>query len=271
MIKLIATDLDGTLMFTDHLTVTRRTYDALKSAHNMGVKIAITTGRPLALIDNVTNQLPFADYVVYANGACVFDRNLNKVIYSNLIPNDKARDAIKYFLDNRVFFEIYIDGESHYQLGTEDLFDNTGFPQEFIDEVMTTMTGHNDLLEYVADKGIEKITLYSVKDCDFKKYEQKLLSLNLTVASSFKGNLEATNSNVDKGQAVKGICDIMGITADNTMTFGDAGNDIPMLKFARYSFAMGNGTEECKASAKFIAPSNADDGLAQMVEKYVLT
>lgn len=270
MIKLIATDLDGTLMYTDHLTVTKRTVNALKAAHEKGVKIAITTGRPMALIGNVIEQVPFVDYVVYSNGACVFDRNADKIIYSNLIPNKQAAEIIKYFLDSKVFFEIYVDGKSHYQLGTEDLFDNTGFPAEFIDEVVKTMIGHNDLLEYLGDKGIEKITLYSVRDSDYEKYENKLLSMTLSVASSFKGNLEATAGTANKGEAIKGLCKELGITAEGCMCFGDAGNDKPMLEFARYSFAMENGTDDCKAAAKFIAKSNAQDGLAMAVEEYVL-
>ena len=58
MIKLIATDLDGTLMAPDHLTVTDRTYNALKKAHDKGIKIAVATGRPMTLIDNVISQVP---------------------------------------------------------------------------------------------------------------------------------------------------------------------------------------------------------------------
>ena len=54
------------------------------------------------------------------------------------------------------------------------------------------------------------------------------------------------------------------------MTFGDASNDATMLEYAYYSFAMENGDEICKKSARFSAPSNAEDGVAQMVEKYVL-
>lgn len=270
MIKLIATDLDGTLMYTDHLTVTRRTVDTLKKAHDKGVRFAIATGRPLGLTDDVISRIPFTDYIIYSNGACVYDRNEDKIIYSDLIPNNQARELISYFLENNVFFEIYVDGRSHYQLGTEDLFDTSKFPQKFIEEATKTMTGHNDLLKYLGDLDIEKITLYSVKDKDYKKFEEKFLSYDLSIACSFKGNLEATVKSADKGRALDGICKAIGITADECMSFGDAGNDIPMLEFAKYSFAMANGSDECKASAKFIAKSNAEDGLAIAVEEYVL-
>ena len=76
-IRLIASDLDGTLMAPDHMTVTQRTKDALLAMHEKGAKIAIATGRTLSFIENVTAQIPFVDYVIYSNGASVYDRAKN--------------------------------------------------------------------------------------------------------------------------------------------------------------------------------------------------
>lgn len=271
LIKLIATDLDGTLMSPDHLTVTERTVNTLKTAHDKGIKIAIATGRPMALVDNVVTQVPFVDYIIYSNGACVYDRNTEKVIYSNLIENKLSVELIDYLLENKVFFEIYVHGKSYYQMGTEALFDNTEFPQKFINEVIKTMTGCVSLTDFLNGEGVEKITLYSVKDHDREKFKNRFSAAGLAVASSFPGNVEATAGTADKGEALKGICRLIGITADECMSFGDAGNDTPMLKFAKYSFAMGNSSDECKAAAKYIALSNAQDGLAAAVEEYALS
>lgn len=270
MIKLITTDLDGTLMSPDHITITPRTVNTLKKAHALGVKIAVATGRPLSLIDNVICQIPFADYIIYSNGACVYDKNGDRIIYSNLISYKQAAETVDYLLKNKVFFEIYIDGRSHYQLGTEYLLDDMDLPVEFLTEIKDTMTGHENLPLYISGRSVEKVTLYSVKKSKFVQFDEKLKSMGLTTASSFKDNLEATAADTDKGAALKGICRELGITADACMCFGDAGNDRPMLEFAKYSFAMENGTDECKASAKYIAKSNAEDGLAQAVEEYVL-
>lgn len=269
-IKLIATDLDGTLMAPDHMTVTDRTKSALENAHKKGIKIAIATGRPLSLIDYVTEQIPFADYIIYANGACVFDRNTNKIIYENLISNTEAKKIVSYFLSERVFFEIYIDGKSHYQQGTEELFDSTGIDENFVEEVKKTMTPHGNLVDYMGDKGIEKITLYSIKKNDFPHYEKWLRSFGYETASSFYGNLEATAQGVNKGSALTGIMNELNITPGEVMCFGDAGNDVEMLRLVEYSFAMGNADRCCKRVAKFITKSNGEDGLAQAVEEYAL-
>lgn len=269
-IKIIASDLDGTLMSTDHMTVSPRTKAALAKAHEMGVKIAIATGRPLALIDYVVNQIPFIDYVITANGACVYDMVQKKNVYINLIENDTTMKLVDYFLSREVFFDVYIDGRSKYQLDTQKYFISTDFPQSFVDEVVKSMDGYESLSEFVGNQRVEKITLYSVSDSDYNEFRSEMESCGLSVATSFKGNLEATAGTAHKGSALKGLCELLGFTADEAMSFGDAGNDCPMLEFAKYSFAMENATEECKASAKYIAKSNGEDGVAQAIEKFVL-
>lgn len=266
-IKIIATDLDGTLMSPDHQTVSGRTIKALEEAKSKGIKLAIATGRPLALIDNVIKQVPFIDYIIYSNGACVFDRNQNKIIYSNLISNEISKDLIGWFLDRPVFFEVYIDGKSHYQQNTQGKLQKLDLPRDFLDEVISTMQPHESLIDFLADREIEKLTAYGVADEDMEYYSSKPAALNLSIASSFDGNIEATAPNTDKGEALKGLCASLGITADEVMAFGDGGNDAPMLRFAEHSFAMQNGSAECKASAKHIALSNAEDGVSKEVEK----
>ena len=266
-IKIIATDLDGTLMSSDHLTVSKRTINALLKAKSKGIRLAIATGRPMALIDNVIKQIPFVDYVIYANGACVLDRNRNKIIYSNLISNKDAADVIGTLLDNPIFFEIYVDGKSHYQQNTQGKLKELDFPREFLDEVISTMHPHESLIDFLADKPMEKLTAYGVADEDMAYYKEILTRYNFCIASSFDGNIEATAPNTNKGEALKGLCTSLGITADEAMAFGDGGNDAPMLHFAEHSFAMANGSDECKAAAKHIAPSNAEDGVAKEVEK----
>lgn len=267
-IKLIATDLDGTLMSGDHLTISDFTLDVLKRAHSSGIKLAIVTGRPLILTDYVVNQIPFVDYVISANGACVYDNNKKETVYTNLIPNKQAREIISYFLTQKTFFEVYVGGASQYQREFEKYFISTDFPSDFVDEVKNSMFPHDDLLEYLGERGIEKITLYCLDESDYPKYIDKFNEFGFATAVSFKDSLEATNKTAHKGNALRGLAQLLGITPDEIMSFGDAGNDIPMLEYASYSFAMENGTEECKKSAKFITKSNIDNGVALAIEKY---
>ena len=270
-IKLIASDLDGTLMSPDHLTVAPRTKNALVSAQNKGIKIAIATGRALNFTEGVTAQIPFVDYVVCSNGASVYDRKNEKFIYRNTVSAEITSQAVKLLATLPVYYNIYIDGEIYVQNGTEKYFKNTGLPTIFLEEFASKLTVCDDIVAATEGKEAELIDVFyttaELKNIIFDFFE----SHGLVLTSALAGVVSATAVGSDKGTALKGLGEILDIKAEEMMTFGDASNDSTMLKFAHYSFAMENGDEICKASARFSAPSNAEDGVAQMIEKYALS
>jgi len=268
-VKLIASDLDGTLMAPDHMTVTERTKKALYDAHEKGIKIAIATGRTLHFTDSVTAQIPFADYVVSSNGAAVYDRNADEYVYSTLVPNKVALEAVDFLNRLPVHYHIYLDGRIYIQNSALAYAADTGLPEDFLKDFISRVTLCDSLADVIADKGVEVIDVFSMGEnentiVDFFKKR------NLVMTSAVRGELAATAVGADKGTALNGLCGVLGITADEVMTFGDAENDCPMLEFAGLSFAMENGNDICKSAAKAIAPSNAVDGVAQMIEKYAL-
>lgn len=269
-VKIIATDLDGTLMAPDHITVTERTKQALLDAHNSGIKIAVATGRALNFTEGVTKQIPFADYVICSNGASVYDRVDEKFIYTNLVSPEVTAEAVELLKSLPVYYNIYMDGGIYAQAGTEKYFGNTDLPTVFLEEYASRLTVCDDMSLAVRGKGAELIDVFystaELKKIIFDFFESK----GLVLASALAGVVSATAVGADKGNALDGLCKATGISADEAMTFGDASNDATMLKYAYYSFAMENGDDVCKASARFSAPSNADDGVAQMVEKYAL-
>ncbi len=270
-IKLIASDLDGTLMSPDHLTVAPRTKSALISARDKGIKIAIATGRALSFTSGVTAQIPFVDYVVCSNGASVYDRNSGKFIYRNTVSAEITSEAVKLLVSLPVYFNVYIDGEIYVQKGAEKYFKNTGLPTVFLDEFSSKLTVCDDIIAATEGKEAELIDVFygtaDLKNKIFDFFE----SHGLVLTSALAGVVSATAVGSDKGTALKGLGEILDISADEMMSFGDASNDSTMLKFAHYSFAMENGDEICKASARYSAPSNAEDGVAQMIEKYALS
>ena len=269
-IKIIATDLDGTLMAPDHITVTERTKHALLDAHNNGVKITVATGRALSFTEGVTMQIPFADYVICSNGASVYDRINKTFIYTNLVSPEITAEAVELLKSLPVYYNIYMDGGIYAQAGTEKYFGNTDLPTVFLEEYASQLTVCDDMSEAVKGKGAELIDVFYGNDDIRKIIFDFFESKGLVLASALAGVVSATAKGSDKGTALAGLCKIMNITAEEAMTFGDASNDATMLKYAYYSFAMENGDDVCKAAARFSAPSNAEDGVAQMVEKYAL-
>ncbi len=269
-VKIIATDLDGTLMAPDHLTVTERTRKALIAAHDKGVKISIATGRALNFTNGVTAQIPFVDYVICSNGASVYDRNNNKFIYTNLVSPEVTAEAISLLNTLPVYYNVYIDGNIYAQKGADSFFNNLDLPAAFLEDFVSRLIICDDISEAIKGKGAELIDVFFSDENSKKTILDFFEENGLFLASALGGVCSATAQGSDKGTALKGLCDILGITSDEAMSFGDASNDATMLEFAQYSFSMEICDEVCKKSAKFSAPSNADDGVAQMIEKYVL-
>ena len=134
MINLIALDLDGTLMYTDHITVTEGNRSALAKAHEKNIKIAISTGRTLAIIGDVCEQVPDIDYVIYSNGAVVYDRKQNKNVYSKCMDFKMCEPMLKKSLEIGGFVEVYIDGKDYVQKDKVDTFGADFLPKEFLEK-----------------------------------------------------------------------------------------------------------------------------------------
>ena len=94
-------------------------------------------------------------------------------------------------------------------------------------------------------------------------------SFSFPIVKGVNGNLEMTDKNATKGFAVKGLAEALHISKENIMCFGDGENDCPMLEYADYSFAMANGNDLAKATAKFTTDTNDNFGVAKAINKYV--
>lgn len=270
-IKIIAADLDGTLMAPDHITVTERTVKALERAHSFGVRFAISTGRTLAVTKNVRAQVPFVDYIIYSNGASVYECSSNEIIYSNYMPKDLVAKIVDFLDKYPVYYEVYSDGVQYVQADKAKYFKNHGLPQEFLDEYMKSVAEVKSLSSFAKNNDVEKINLYYFEGEYLNEIRDYLYSLDdIDCTSPVMGDIEMTFKGVNKGKALDGICRRLKIDKSEAMAFGDSDNDIGMLQYCEYGFAMENGSEICKNSAKYRALSNADDGVADAVEKYVL-
>lgn len=269
-VRLIACDLDGTLLGADHITVSERNRKALFEAHEKGVKIAVATGRTLSVIYGVIEQLPFVDYVIYSNGAAVRDLKTAKTVYKEYMSEKVAADIFSFLLKYPVYFEFYYNGAQHAQTGREKYFKGMDLPREFL-EAYAAQTVFDDEIAPFAAKGVEKINLFYFEKAHYEEIREYLFSNeSIACTSPVAGDIEMTAKGVDKSNALAGLCKTLGITSREVMAFGDADNDLGMLEFAGYGTAMANASQACMDKAKYKTLSNEEDGVAAAVEKYVL-
>ena len=275
-IKLIVTDLDGTFMKSDHITIPQENIDAFKRAHEMGIKVAIASGRTKILADNVTEQLPFLDYLITSNGAITYDLHTDKIVCSTLMSNSESVEVFNILKDYNLIYEIYFDGKCYMNNESYSMFDKEHVSPHIHDLLKDFIKPVPSLEDFIGGKGIEKLNILSLSGEERIELEEKISqNCNVAFASSFpivkgkNGNLEMTHSDATKGFAIKGLCDALNIDGSNVMCFGDGENDCSMLEFASLSFAMANGTDLVKGTAKYVTDTNDNGGVAKAINKFV--
>ena len=272
-IKLIVTDLDGTFLNSNHVTIPKENIDAFKKAHEMGIKVAIASGRTKILTDYLVEQLPFLDYLITSNGAVTYDLHTGKVVCSTLMNNSKSVEIFNILKDYNLIYEIYFDGKCYMNEESYSMFDAEHVPPH-IHALLKDFIKPVSSLEALIDRqGIEKLNILSLSGEERFEIESKIS--DVAFASSFpitkgvNGNLEMTDENATKGFAIKGLADALNISKENIMCFGDGENDCSMLEYADYSFAMENGNDLAKSTAKFLTDTNDNAGVAKAINKYV--
>lgn len=271
--RILAFDLDGTCL-QNHFEISPRNRKALKAAADRGVILLPATGRNLQSAPDSILEMPEIRYVMTANGASIYDKDQKKVIYRDLIPNEKARRAQNILDEYGIYTEYYIDGSSYTKKEAfMDRFAGFEAPKEIVEKFMKQIRFIEDFHELLADPQVcpEKVNMVPVPEEIYARLKQRLEDLGgLEVTSSFPRNMEYNSKTATKGNTLRAFAESMAVPPDEVMALGDGGNDASMLRYAGYSFAMQNGTDEVKAAAKYIADDCEQDGLGKAVEQYIL-
>lgn len=270
-IKLIAVDMDGTLLDANHVTVPPRNIAALREASARGVALAIASGRTWSLISDAVEQLGLMDYAIVGNGAAVRDVKNHLRIYEKSIPGRQATEIIRILHRHQLPFEVYCAGQNYVERGDLDLVRPHCLSPEFTRLFEKKTIFPNSLEVALAGRAVEKFNIFHVPADRLSAVLEAVSDTGpVAVANSFAQNLEIAAGGVNKGTALESLAAHLGLGSKQVMAFGDAGNDLEMLSWAYWSFAMENGTLEAKSAARYQAPPNTAAGVGQMVEQYLL-
>lgn len=270
-IKLIAFDMDGTLLEDDHVTIPEKNLVALGAARDKGIKIVAATGRTWCLVDVAVKPMGGVDYAITSNGAAVIEPGSGRWLHTDLIPNDKSIALIALLKRWGLPFEIYCDGQSFMENSCKAVMPETMLSDMFTQFYDKFSAYVDSLEEALAGRPMEKVDIFFVPPEHREEISKEIQALfPAELAHAIDTNMEVTAADVTKGIALQKLCAELGISADEVMAFGDGNNDVEMLQWAGLSFAMENGAEDAKAAAKYIAPPNYLGGLGEMVQRYAL-
>lgn len=270
-IKLIAFDVDGTLVADDHCTVPEQNVAALRAAKAKGIQLAIASGRTWSILTEVAGQVGGVDYVIMSNGAAIRETATGKRLYEKGIPPEQAIALMELLDREQLAYEVYCGGQNYVAQAMRDHIGRGLLSFDFGEMFLRQVELVPDLREALAGRDMEKINLFYVPEEArerIKKGAQKICPME--IANALDGNMEFTLGGVCKGTALEKLCQHLGIAADEVMAFGDGNNDVEMLRWAGLSFAMENGAADAKVAARYIAPPNDLGGVGQMVRRYIL-
>lgn len=262
--KLIAMDLDGTLN-NDEKRITKKTIAALMAAQQRGIRLALASARPspgLYKERDILRMGEFGGILMSYNGGRIVDAATGKTLFETAMDIRQTKRVLR-FLETLPVTPILDDGKQFY------VTDRTGYKVEYEcwnnGMVCSEVENLSDFLDFAPVK-----ILMSVMPEKLSAVQQRIAAFlpeELTVVQTAPFYLEIIPKRINKGQGVLDICGALGIKAEEVIAFGDAANDIPMLRSAGIGVAMDNAAQNVKQEADYVTLSNNDDGIAAALEK----
>ncbi|WP_127849381.1 sugar-phosphatase [Lacticaseibacillus hulanensis] len=267
-IKLIAIDLDGTLLNENH-ALNPATVTAVKRAKEQGIKVVLCSGRPLTGLQAYLHELNLTepgDFSISYNGALVQHVDTGKTVVSETLSCADYKRIQD--LANELHIHAHVQDEAHIYTMNADIS-----PYTVRESFLVNMPLFYRLPDtFPADKRFAKVMLIDdpAKLAAAKEKIPAAFFDDYYIVNSEPFFLEFMNKAVSKGNAVTALAKYLGYTMDEVMAIGDQANDLPMVEAAGTGVAMGNAIDAVKDAAQVITATNVNDGVAKAITEYAL-
>ena len=275
-IKAIALDIDGTLT-NDEKVVTARTREALLAAQRSGVRLILSSGRPIQGLRALAAELDLpanGDLLVAFNGAHVVDARTDEVLFDQPMDPSALASLVGHMREFDVIPWITEGSRLYVERGMRHVITYRGEPLDIVEyeRKMCDLELHevDDLLEVC---GTPQDKLLCASEPEYLQQHWRAMygpfTDELSVMFTADFYFEFMAPGIDKGRALAGALPKLGIDASEVIAFGDGQNDVSMLRWAGTGVAMGNAVDEAKAAADMVTASNNEDGIALALAEFL--
>ena len=259
MIKLIATDIDGTILIPEG-NFTECVKECFKKLNEKDIKVVLVTGRMNAAASLIAKDLGLTTPVVSYQGGLI--KQDGKTLYERCLTEEQAEKVLAWSKEEKIHVNLYNDDE---------LFSEKKCME--IERYCGNLHTHYQIKPFC---DIKKNKVNKLLAIDYEhpekidRLEKELPNIfpDLYIVKSTPYFLEFSNKEASKYCAVKYLQNYWGISEAETLTIGDQNNDIALLKAGGVKIAMGNATEELKSIADYTTDSVFNDGFVKAIEKY---
>ena len=290
MYKLIAIDLDGTLL-NSHGEITENTKKILKKCSEKGVETVLASGRPVDSIKVILDEIGCGRYFIAGNGALIYDIQEDKVIYENFLNKEKVLEIIKICEENSITYNVYEDKTI---LTTNLKYNVLYYHKENLkkeEEKQTHINVVENMYSYIKNMKEGKFLKITICDENIKIFNsilkkiKKIEKVDILEVSHMSRKIikqgteevpieyfytEISAMNVNKWTAIEFLMKKLEIEKQQVIAIGDNMNDKEMIENAGVGIAIEGSTPQITQIADYITNSNNDEGVAKALEKYIL-
>ncbi len=262
--------MDGSLLNSQN-TISQYSKNTIEKAIKKGVIFVLATGRMYGSARVYAKQLSLNTPIMACNGGIIRNSIDGKVLFDVPIEEKACQQVFDFLKETDTYFHFYGPDTFYTEKLENESYEYAVWNNSLSEEDRIIIKEVENASHILTHDKIYKILLHCKKDIKRSFYSNELNKIsNITLTSSWHDNFEICGKNVTKGNAVKRFAQEMNIVPDEIICIGDNINDISMIEYAGMGVAMGNGEEAVKKASKYTAPSNDEDGVAEVIEKFVL-
>ncbi|PPJ22505.1 HAD family hydrolase [Nocardia nova] len=264
---MVATDVDGTLL-DEWERVTPRTRTAVAALIADGVPFVLATGRPPRWIDPVVEGLGFPPLCVCGNGAVIYDSAADRILHTSTLDVESLAwiaDLAERVLPGCGLAAERV-GRSAHDAATPQFVSSPEYEHAWLNPD-DTQVSRQEVISAPAIKML--IRLRGTPSAEMQSALEPHLTGRADITySTNNGLIELSAPGITKAAGLSVVAERLGVDPAAILAFGDMPNDVPMLRMAGHGVAMGNGHPEAQAAADEITASNAEDGVARVLERW---
>lgn len=257
MIRLVATDLDGTLLRSDK-SISTRTLAALRAVEDAGMVVVFVTGRPLRWARDVFEHVSSHGRAIVSNGAIVWNVADDRPELLRQIDPATGLGVCE-------LLRAAVPGTTY----AVETLAGIALEPEFNERYQVPVESRRGSIEAIFDQPAVKLLARheSLSPQEFWDAAEEIVGDRVEITwSSSTTLLEISAAGVTKASTLELLCADLGIAASEVIAFGDMPNDLPLLAWAGRSYAMANAHETVRAAADIVTASNDEDGVAAVLE-----
>lgn len=260
-IKLIAIDLDDTLLHDD-LTISARAKKDIREVIAQGITVTLATGRMFAAAFPYAQELELNVPLITYQGAMVKYVD-GQIIHHQTLSLDMAQKVVNFVRPYGYHLNVYVNDELFMEQDSPEgrrYVSITKVPPKYVESFDRLWAEPTKLVVLAEDEKLQPLA----------EELQREFGKNLYITRTLPHLLEITHLQATKNNALKALAESLGLGAENVMAIGDSPNDLGMIRYAGFGVAMENAIPQLKERADYITLSNNDDGVAEVLEKFIL-